>query len=295
MERYADYCRSNRRCEGRRRHDPGEKRTKRRFAMDIGFIGTGNMGGAIIRSLSDVDGLTMYGVNHTPAKLEALAEETGLIPCDTIQELTEKSDFIVLAVKPQQAPEIWPEMVPVLTRKKCLVSIAAGLTLNSLRQSIDNVCPVIRVMPNTPVLIKEGVTAICLDDEMLSHQQKTFIQELFENSGDVHVVSENQFDVFTAVIGSGPAFIFYLIETMIESGVELGLHRDVSSRMVKKLFSGASLMAERSAEHVSMLKEMSIAPAGTTIAALAHFDRTAVRGNIMDAIRMAYVRSIELG
>lgn len=263
--------------------------------MDIGFIGTGNMGSAIIRTLAGVDGITVYGLNQTRSKLEALAEETGLIPCDNVQELTEKSDFIVLAVKPQQADEIWPEMIPALTKEKCLVSIAAGLTLDSLKESIQNICPVIRVMPNTPIAIREGVTAICLDDKTLTEQQKEGIQVVFQNSGDVHILPESQFDVFTAVIGSGPAFIFYLIETMIESGVELGLHRDVSSRMVKKLFSGASIMAERSEEHVSMLKEISIAPAGTTIAALAHFDRTAVRGNIMDAIRMAYNRSIELG
>ena len=263
--------------------------------MNIGFIGTGNMGAAIIRTLSDVDGLTVYGLNQTRSKLEELAEETGLVPCNDVQELTEKSDVIVLAVKPQQADTIWPEMIPALTKEKCLVSIAAGLTLDSLKNRIQNICPVIRVMPNTPVLIREGVTAICLDDETITEQQKTFIQDIFHHSGDVHILPESQFDVFTAVIGSGPAFIFYLIETMIESGVELGLHRDVSSRMVKKLFRGASLMAEQSQEHVSMIKEMSIAPAGTTIAALTHFDRTAIRGNIMDAIRMAYTRSIELG
>lgn len=263
--------------------------------MNIGFIGTGNMGAAIIRALTDMEGLNVYGLNQTRAKLEALVKETGLIPCNNIRELVEQSDFIVLAVKPQQAAGIWPEMLPALTNEKCLVSIAAGLTLSSLKECTQNICPVIRVMPNTPVLIKEGVSAICLDDETLSQQQKEYIQLVFQNAGDVHILSENQLDAFTAVIGSGPAFIFYLIETMIESGVELGLHRDASSRMVKKLFSGSSRMAELSEQHVSMLKEMSIAPAGTTIAALAHFDRTAVRGNIMDAIRMAYNRSIELG
>lgn len=263
--------------------------------MNIGFIGTGNMGGAIIRTLSEVENLTVYGLNQTRKKLEELAKETGLVPCDSIEELTTKSDFIVLAVKPQQVKGIWSKMVPALTKDKCLVSIAAGLTLNSLKTCVHNICPVIRVMPNTPVLIKEGVTAICLDDETISEPQKAFIQTIFQNSGDVHILAEDQFDVFTALIGSGPAFIFYLIETMIESGVELGLHRDISSSMVKKLFSGSSLMAEHSKEHVSMLKEMSIAPAGTTIAALTHFERTALRGNIMDAIRMAYNRSVELG
>ncbi|MBI9113307.1 pyrroline-5-carboxylate reductase [Maridesulfovibrio ferrireducens] len=263
--------------------------------MKIGFIGIGNMGGPIIRTLSEVADITIYGLNQTREKLEKLAQETDLIPCKNVQELTEKSDFIVLAVKPQQADGIWPEMIPALTKDKCLISIAAGLTLKSLKNSTQNICPVVRAMPNTPVLIKEGVTAICLDDEIISEQKKKLIQNVFRNLGDVHVLPENQFDVFTALIGSGPAYIFYLIETMIESGVELGLHRDVSSRMVKKLFRGSSLMAEQSKEHVSMIKEMSIAPAGTTIAALVHFDRTAIRGNIMDAIRMAYTRSIELG
>lgn len=263
--------------------------------MNIGFIGTGNMGGAIIRALSGVDGLTMYGLNRTKSSLEALAEETGLVPCGSVKELTEKSDCVVLAVKPQQAHAVWPELVPALTKDKCLISIAAGLTQETLKECVEGICPVIRAMPNTPVLIQEGVTAVCFDDETVTERQKSFIHAVFRNLGDVHVLHEDQFDVFTALIGSGPAFIFYLIETMIESGVELGLHRDIASPMVKKLFSGASLMAERSDEHVSMLKEMSIAPAGTTIAALAHFDRTAIRGNIMDAVRRAYIRSIELG
>lgn len=263
--------------------------------MNVGFLGTGNMGGAIIRALSDADGITLCGVNRTRSKLEALARETGLIPCFNVRDLTEMSDFLVLAVKPQQVQEVWAEMLPALTPDKCLVSIAAGLTLESLGNSIHHVCPVMRAMPNTPVLIQEGVTAICQDDETLTEQQKAFVQRMFQSLGDVHVLPEDQLDVFTALIGSGPAFIFYLIETMIESGVELGLHRDVASPMVKKLFAGASRMAETSAEHVSMLKEMAIAPAGTTIAALTHFDRTAVRGNIMDAVRKAYERSRELG
>ncbi|WFS63123.1 pyrroline-5-carboxylate reductase [Pseudodesulfovibrio thermohalotolerans] len=263
--------------------------------MNIGFIGTGNMGGAVIRTLKDVEGVTVYGVNRTRSKLDALAAETGLVPCGGVRELAEKADCIVLAVKPQQAGHIWPELTPALTGDKCLVSIAAGLTLDDLAGRVNHVCPVVRAMPNTPALIGEGVTAVCFDDPGLTDGQKQAVQELFQYSGDVHVLPESQFDVFTAVIGSGPAFIFYLIETMIESGVELGLEREASSRMVKKLFRGASLMAEQSSEHVSMLKEMSIAPAGTTIAALAHFDRTAVRGNIMDAIRMAYARSVELG
>ncbi|MDD3311787.1 pyrroline-5-carboxylate reductase [Pseudodesulfovibrio sp.] len=263
--------------------------------MNIGFIGTGNMGGAIIRTLGDMEGVTVFGVNQTRSKLEALAKETGLIPCAGIRELTEKSDIVVLAVKPQHAKGVWPEAIPALTKDKCLVSIAAGLTQEDLRRGVDGVCPVVRTMPNTPALIGEGVTAVCFDDPGLTDRQKEGVRAVFQHTGDVHVLPEPLFDVFTAVIGSGPAFIFYLIETMIESGVELGLERESSSRMVKKLFRGASLMAEQSDRHIALLREMSVAPRGTTIAALAHFDRTAVRGNIMDAIRAAYDRSVEMG
>ena len=263
--------------------------------MNVGFIGTGNMGGAIIRTLTGARDISVFGLNQTPGKLEALARETGLIPCADIGELTGKSDLIVLAVKPQQAGAVWPKMLPALTPQKCLVSLAAGLTQADLRLGVDGICPVVRTMPNSPAMIGEGVTAVCFDDPALTKEQELGILNLFRPSGDVHILPERSFDVFTAVIGSGPAFIFYLIEAMIESGVELGLERESSSRMVKKLFRGASLMAEQSEKHISLLREMSVAPCGTTIAALAHFDRTAVRGNIMDAIRVAFNRSVEMG
>lgn len=263
--------------------------------MKIGFIGTGNMGSAIIRAICGKDGLTLYGLNRTRSALEALAAETGLVPCDDVRELTEKSDYIVLAVKPQQVHEVWPEMLPALTRGKCLISIAAGLTLNELKDNTHRICPVIRVMPNTTVLIREGVTAVCLDDPALTGEQKQVVQDVFRVLGGVHALPENQFDAFTAVIGSGPAYIFYLIESMIEAAVEIGLDRNMSSSMVKKLFSGAGQLAYGSNEHISILKDMSTAPAGTTVAGLAHFDRTAVRGNIIDAIRKAFDRSIEMG
>jgi len=263
--------------------------------MKIGFIGTGNMGAAIIRTIRDMDGLKLFGLNRTRSTLEKLAAETGLVPCADVRELTEISDYIVLAVKPQQAQEVWPEMLPALTKGKCLISIAAGLTLNELKNNSHSICPVVRVMPNTTVLIREGVTAVCFDDPALTEEQKQVVKDVFRFLGDVHALPERQFDAFTAVIGSGPAYIFYLIEAMIEAAVEIGLDRNMSSFMVKKLFSGASLLAYGSKEHISILKDMSTAPAGTTVAGLAHFDRTALRGNIIDAIRKAFDRSIEMG
>lgn len=263
--------------------------------MRIGFIGTGNMGGAIIRALAGRDDLVMYGLNRTRSALEALARETGLVPCADVEELARRSECVILAVKPQQAPAVWPLLEPVLSRSHFLVSLVAGLTREALHRGVGGACPVVRAMPNSPVLVRRGVTALCLDDPGLTGPQKAFARDMFASLGSVHVLNEELFDAFTAVIGSGPALVFYFMEAMIEGGVELGLDRGDAAAMVKGLFSGASLMAEGSPEHVSMLKEVSTAPAGTTTAALAHFDRTAVRGHIMDALRRAFVRSVELG
>lgn len=263
--------------------------------MNIGFIGIGNMGGALIRAIKNLPDMKIFAINKTKDKLKNLAKETGVIPCVDVNELTARSDFIVLAVKPQQVNDIYLEINSALTKEKCLISIVAGLTINELQKNIHNSCPIIRVMPNTPALIKEGVTAICVDDTTLSEHQKQFTKDIFQYLGDIHVLHEYQLDAFTAVIGSGPAYIFYLIETMIDAAVELGIDRDKSSVMVKKLFRGSSIMADQSKEHISILKEISTAPAGTTVAALAHFDRKAVRGHIMDAIKIAFARSVEIG
>ncbi|WP_320007888.1 pyrroline-5-carboxylate reductase [Maridesulfovibrio sp.] len=261
----------------------------------VGFIGTGNMGAAIIRGMAGDDSINLLGSDLNKTALNALAEETGLIQCETPRDLARESDFIVLAVKPQHAPTILEDIAPVLNESKCLISIAAGLTVQKLKDCCENRCPIVRVMPNTPALVNAGVFAVCLEDSHLSDEQASFTREMFTPLGDVYPMAESQFDAFTGVIGSGPAYVFYFIEAMIESAVELGIPREQATAMVSKLFEGSTKLAQESKFHVSQLREMVTSPGGTTVQALIHLDRTATRANIIDSVRKSYERSIELG
>lgn len=258
----------------------------------IGFIGLGNMGSAIVRGLSNVE---VHGTDLSAAHVEALARDCGLKPAKDVAELAACCDYLVLAVKPQHARSVCDQLATLLKKEQCLLSICAGLTVQKLKGWIKDACPVVRIMPNTPALVNEGVFAVCLDDPGLDESQKAFVLQLFQGLGQVHPLAEKDFDAFTAVIGSGPAYVFYFMEACIESAVELGLPRPTATKMVEGLFVGSSKLAAQSDQHVSVLREMVTSPAGTTVEALVHMDRTAMRANLIDAIRASYERSIELG
>lgn len=265
------------------------------MSKKVGFIGTGNMGAAIIKGMAGDKNINLLGFDLNKAALGLLAEETGLTQTDTARDLAKESDYIVLCVKPQHASAVLEEITPELNESKCLVSIAAGLTVSSLKDFSENRCSVVRVMPSTPALVNAGVFAVCLDDSHINEDQASFAREMFKPLGDVYLLAESQFDAFTGVIGSGPAYVFYFIEAMIESAVELGLPREHATAMVEKLFEGSTKLAQESKLHVSQLREMVTSPSGTTVQALIHLDRTATRANIIDAVRKSYERSAELG
>lgn len=150
-------------------------------------------------------------------------------------------------------------------------------------------------MPNTPALVGGGVSAVCLDDSKLTPLQREMVQTIFASVGSVHVLEEKSFDAFTAVAGSGPAYVFYFIEAMVEAAVAAGLPRAQAAGIVAELFSGSLKLANQSMTHPSLLREMVTSPAGTTIAALMHLDRQAVRAAIIDAAVASRDRSKALG
>ncbi len=258
----------------------------------IGFIGVGNMGQAIVRGLKDAE---VWGFDLNAANVAALAKDCGMKAASGLEELVKNCDYLVLAVKPQHAEKVCKELAGLLKSSHCLVSICAGLPVKTLRAWTGNKCPVVRVMPNTPAMVGAGVFAVCVEDEHLSDGQKAFALKVFEPLGRVFELPEKDFDAFTAVVGSGPAYVFYWMEACIEAAVNLGLARPMATEMVEGLFVGSAKLAADSDKHVSVLREMVTSPAGTTIKALIHMDRTAVRSSIIDAIGLSYARSKELG
>jgi len=264
-------------------------------AVTIGCIGCGNMGAAIMQGASALGDVDLVAFDIDKAKVEALAQNPRIKPVTSTRELAQVADYILLAVKPQHCDALLQALAPHLRPSHTLISIAAGIRIARLKTFSDHACPVVRVMPNTPALVQHGVYALCFEDPELGAERMVFLRNLFASLGQTHELAEKDFDAYTAVIGSGPAYVFYVMEALIEAAVALGLPRPSATEMVKGLFSGSARLAQETPLHLSLLREMVTSPAGTTIAATTLLDERAVRGAIISAVRAACVRSRELG
>ncbi|MEA4856564.1 MAG: pyrroline-5-carboxylate reductase [Solidesulfovibrio sp.] len=265
------------------------------MAAVIGFLGAGNMGAAIIKGLADVAAVSALAFDLDTAKVDALAGAGLAQKAPTPQALAAGSDYLVLCVKPQYLAAAMETLAPHLKAGTVVCSIVAGVTMARLRELTGGKCPVVRVMPNTPALVGAGQFALCLDDPDLPAEAKAFVEELFAKLGRTYVLHEKFFDAFTGLAGSGPAYVLYFMEALIESGVYMGFPRDKAADIVTGLFAGTAKLAAKSGNHPSLLREMVTSPAGTTIEALMHLDRQAVRAAIIDAAVASRDRSKKLG
>lgn len=265
------------------------------MAAVIGFLGAGNMGAAIIKGLAAVPDVSALAYDVDAAKVAALAADKLAKPAATPEDLAAGSDYLILCVKPQYLAAAMAELAPALGPETVLVSIVAGVTVEKLRELSAGKCPVVRVMPNTPALVGAGQFALCLDDPALDAERKAFVETLFAALGRTYVLEEKFFDAFTGLAGSGPAYVLHFMEALIESGVLMGFPRDKATDIVIGLFAGTSKLAAETNIHPSILREMVTSPAGTTIEALMHLDRKAVRAAIIDAAVASRDRSKALG
>ena len=264
------------------------------MSITVGFIGLGNMGSAMVRGLSGHNA-RLCGTDLSSKLMQSLADETGLEPMAGPAEVASASDYLVLAIKPHQVRSMLENVLPALNERTVLVSVAAGLSRARLAAYTDHKCPVVRVMPNTPALVGAGAYALCLDDERLSPAQKEFLQELFGAIGKVFVLPEDKFDAYTAVVGSGPAYVMYAMEALVDASVYLGLTRPEATAMVETLFLGTAKLAAQSELHLTELKEMVVSPGGTTARGLAELEKAAVKAAVLKAAVAACERSKELG
>lgn len=252
----------------------------------FGCIGCGNMGSAILGGLESQKNISLIGY-----------DPSGNVPCtacDSNIELARQADFILLAVKPDSVETVLEDIQPALTKDKVIISIAAGVSMETLKKHSGEKCPVIRCMPNTPAMVGEGIFAFCFEDPSLTEMQQTAVQTMFKQLGQVMVLPESKFNAFTAIAGCGPAYVLYFIEAVTEAAVSVGFHRNDATEMAINLFKGTTKLADESDHHISVLREMVCSPAGVTIAAVNHMDRTAIRGNIIDSIFKAQDRGIEM-
>lgn len=261
----------------------------------VGFIGCGNMGSAIIYGISRTNAFNVAGFDHHPEKLAKLEKDCGLVICESGEELVQKSDFIVIAVKPYAVEELVGRIASFLTSDKILISIAAGVSVETIKHACSALCPVVTVMPNTPAMVGEGCTALCFDDVMLTSQHKEVIQKIFASVGYTLVLPEKQFPEFSALIGSGPAFVFYMLEAMLEAAIRLGFKYDDAKKILEQLFVGSAKLAQLDPQVPHAKLRLNVcSPRGTTIAGMNCLDKNAVRGEIIEAVLATYERYMEL-
>lgn len=258
------------------------------------ILGAGMMGEAILAGLL-TDGRDPQTVLVGEKRAERAAELTetyGVQVVDNTEAVT-KADTVLILVKPGDVAAVLTEVSPFLTERHLVVSLAAGITLDFLAEQVPAGVSLVRVMPNTPAMIGEGMFAISPADGV-APERVAEIEAMLGAGGRTVVVPEKYQDAVTAISGSGPAYLFYVAEAMIEAGVLMGLPRPLATELTSQTLVGSSLMLRDSGTHPTILRENVTSPGGTTAAALRELDENKVRAAFLDALEAAKFRSEEL-
>lgn len=260
--------------------------------MTIAFIGTGNMNEAVLAGAL-AGGFAAKDVVATARRDErvsALREKYGVEATTSNVDAVADAETVVLGVKPYQLDDVLEQIGPHLAEGAVVVSLAVGRTLESLENQLPGGTAVVRVMPNTPSMVGQGMHAMT-PNAACDADQIARTRALLAASGDVVTVAEKDHDAVTAVSGSGPAYLFYIADAMVEAGVLLGLQRDVAHRLAVQTIVGAGAMLAESGDSPVQLREKVSSPGGTTITALAELDRRAVRAAMVSAMKAAHDKS----
>lgn len=259
----------------------------------IGFIGTGRIAQALISGLVKTPGCDIAGFDKDAIALQAVAERFGILPVHSIPELAARSSILVIAVKPYQVADVLGELKPALGADHLLVSVAAGISTEFIGASCPEGTRVIRVMPNTPAFVGKGMTALCRG-AFATDSDLSLAEELFSAIGRTAVVDESGMDGATAVSGSGPAYMFRIIDAIAEGGVACGLDRETALLLAAQTMLGAATMVLENPKSPEELVREVTTPGGTTEAGLKEMDRHGVSAALAETVRAAAARSREL-
>ena len=262
----------------------------------IGFIGAGNMATAIINGIltnkaKSAEDICVF--DPDVSKCEAM-QKKGVGCAASSAELVEKSDIIVLAVKPQNYDEVLSSVSGAVSESDIFVTIAAGISIEYVRKGLGKNCPMVRVMPNTPLLLGKGATAICRS-ENISDADFDEVYKMFALSGDVALLPEDQMNAIIAVNGSSPAYIYLFAKAMTDYAVSVGIDRDTALRLVCKTFEGSAEMLRSGTDTPEQLIEKVCSKGGTTIEAMKILEEKKVPEIISEAMAACTRRAEELG
>jgi pyrroline-5-carboxylate reductase len=262
----------------------------------IAIIGCGAMGSALAKGMVKAGGIkpgSLFLYDLDQDRMNQLAGELEAVPAGKLKDFIPQCRHIFIAVKPQDTEGLLYAVKPMVQPDQIYVSIAAGITISFIESCLASGTKVIRLMPNTPCLVGEGTIAVSTGDA-ITDEEKREVENLLKPLGLTIRVPEKLMDAVTGLSGTGPAYVYLFIETMIDAGVSVGIRRDTAAKMVVQNVIGAAKMLEQNSQHPAELRNIVTSPAGTTSAALLVLEETGFRSCLIKAVREATKRSEEL-
>ncbi len=263
----------------------------------IGFIGCGKMAQAMIGGLIDSNLIERNNIIVSAKSIETLVKVKDLYDIQTLQknvELAAKVDYLFLAVKPDLYPTIIDEIKDHISNHTVIITIAAGITLEGVEKSFGKEVKIIRTMPNTPSLVREGMSALC-HNQIVTDSELEEVMAIFNSFGKCEIVNENLMDAMPAVSGSSPAYVYLMIEALADGAVLQGIPRKQAYNLAAQAVLGAAKMVLETGLHPGELKDQVCTPGGATIEAIAELEKQGFRSSIITAMERCTAKSSALG
>ena len=277
--------------------DKSDKEVNVKMDKKIGFIGCGNMGGALaIAAANSVGASNIYVSDADNEKAKDFADKNS-VNVITVKEVAEKCDVIFLGVKPQVLKSVCSELAPIFKARKdhfVIVSMAAGVKLCNLEEMCEGDFPIIRIMPNIPASVGAGMILYTGNKNVTDEDFSEFTKSL-EKAGMLDKIEEAKIDAASAISGCGPAFVFIFFEALADGGVKCGLPREKALLYAAETLFGSAKMVLETNEHPGKLKDAVCSPAGSTIEGVNALENGSFRADVMNAVDKAYKRTVELG
>ncbi len=263
--------------------------------MKIGFIGSGNMAEAIISGMIDKDFLSenIYILDVNKEKINYMTNRYKVIS-SKLEDFFSNTEILILAVKPQIVSKVLLTYKDLIKKEHLLISIAAGITIENIAK-LTCTEKIIRVMPNTPALISMGISAITYESKEINENDKKIVEKIMESIGEYVWVDEKQMSAITALSGSGPAYVYRFIDALIDSGVLVGLSRELARKLVVETVLGSTMLLKETDKSPKELENQVTSPGGTTIHGLVSMEKNNFSSSIREGVKSAYLRAIELG
>jgi pyrroline-5-carboxylate reductase len=264
--------------------------------LHIAVLGAGKMGGILVQAFLRCGLFPREHVSATvahPSRALTLSDQFGISVTTDNLRAAQQADVLLLGVKPQQMADVVSGIAPALNPGKLLISFAASVKTSAIEAAAGCDIPVIRAMPNTPAMLGAGITAICRG-KFVSDQQLALAEQIFSTVGRTVIVDEKHMDAVTGLSGSGPAFLYIIIEALAEAGVNVGLPRDIATLLAAQTTYGAAKMVLETGSHPALLKDEVTTPAGCTVEGILELEEGGLRVTLIKAVKRATERAREL-